>query len=342
MRLACVVGLSGERLSDAEARFLKDAAPAGLILFSRNVVNREQMRRLIGEARDCIGADDALVMIDQEGGPVQRLAPPEWLAYPPARIFGEWYEDDPDTAREALALVARLIAEDLAEIGINTNCVPVADLPTAGAHDVIGIRAYGKTDDIVVPLARAAAQAHLDACVLPVVKHVPGHGRTGVDSHLELPVVETPKDELAATDFAPFRALADLPIMMTAHVVFSALDASAPASISRMVHDEIIRGEIGFDGLLVSDDLSMQALEGEIGRRAGAVINAGSDLALHCNGELVEMEAVAAAVPQLKGRASERLELACARCGGQPEPFDRAAAEDALAMARDKAERARK
>ncbi len=336
MRLACVVGLSGPRLEDNEARFLKDAAPAGLILFARNVENTEQLRRLIGEARDCIGADDALVMIDQEGGRVQRMGPPEWPAYPPARALGIYFEQEPDAAVDATREIVHTICRDLVPAGINTNCIPLADLPVAGAHDVIGHRAFAARQEVVVPLARATIAACLECGVLPVVKHVPGHGRASVDSHEALPIVAEPRDELQRTDFAPFRELADCPIMMTAHVVYTAIDDAAPASTSARVHEEVIRRDIGFDGLLVSDDLSMSALDGAIGARASAVIRAGSDIALHCNGKMPEMEAVAAAVPALAGRSLERLSTACGQIAhAAPAHGDPDRAQAALAKVRE-------
>ena len=329
MRLAFVTGLEGLKLQDAEARFLKDSEPAGIILFKRNVRDREQLKRLIGEARDCIGANDALIMVDQEGGRVQRLSQPEWRAYPPACSFGLMFEKDPEAAREALALVSRLIASDLHEIGFNTNCVPCIDVPVEGAHDIIGTRAFARDVDTVVALGRVQAMALRDGGVLPVVKHVPGHGRAGVDSHEDLPVVDAEFAELAESDFATFRALADMPAMMTAHVVFSAIEEGVPASTSARVHERVIRGEIGFDGLLISDDLSMSALEGKVGARARAVIQAGSDIALHCNGNLAEMEMVAATVPGIADKAAERFAAACSVIAG-PAEFDEADALEAL------------
>ncbi|MEM9030881.1 MAG: beta-N-acetylhexosaminidase [Pseudomonadota bacterium] len=337
MRLACVTGLAGERLTESEARFLRDAEPAGLILFARNVRDVEQMRRLIGDARECIGADDALVLIDQEGGRVQRMGPPVWPKYPAAAALGVLFERDPDAGLTAAHHLACLIASDLGVVGVNTNCVPVADVPVDGAHDVIGHRAYGRDPKIVVPLARAVAKAHLACGLVPVVKHVPGHGRAQVDSHDELPIVSEPQEVLVEKDFRSFRDLADLPAMMTAHVVFTDIDDSAPASTSRGVHDAVIRGEIGFDGLLFSDDLSMNALEGPIGRRAAGVIAAGSDLALHCNGNLAEMEAVASAVPELRGRGADRFLAACGHVG-EATPFDRDEAEHWLGQIREIAE----
>ena len=311
MTLAFITGLAGARLEPAEKRFLRDSVPAGLIVFARNIETREQLRRLIGEARDAIGENETLVLVDQEGGRVQRMGPPEWSPMPEARALGRRYERAPDEALEMARALAGLIARDLVEVGINTDCVPVLDVPVAGAHDIIGSRAFSQETEIVTALGRAFADGLMAQGVVAVGKHVPGHGRARADSHLELPVVDAERDELAASDFLPFKALSDLPAMMTAHVVYSAIDGGAAASISRTVHDEIIRGAIGFDGLLMSDDLSMAALEGPLSRRAEQVIAAGSDLALYCKGVLSEMEEVARSAPRLEGKGRDRLS-ACA------------------------------
>jgi beta-N-acetylhexosaminidase len=317
---ALITGLAGPTLDDAEARFLERHRPCGIILFARNLVSHEQIRSLVEAARAAVGAD-ALVLIDQEGGRVQRLRPPLGRALPPAAAYARLYAEAPGEALDAARAQARLVAADLAALGINTDCAPVVDVPVPGAHDIIGDRAYGTTAAQVAALGRAVAEGFLDGGVLPVVKHIPGHGRALADSHLDLPVVATRHVELSATDFAAFKALADMPLAMTAHVVFSDIDPAHPASTSRRVTDAVIRGEIGFDGLLMSDDLSMQALTGTIDGRARAVIAAGSDVALHCNGVLAEMEAAAAAVPELAGRAFERFSAAMARVG-RAQPFD--------------------
>lgn len=333
MTTAFITGVSGETLNADEASFLRSAAPAGLILFARNCVSPDQIRRLIGDAREAAGGgDEFLVLIDQEGGRVQRLRPPLGRALPPADAYACLHTEEPETAREAAFLAARLLADDLRELGINTDCAPVADVPVPGAHDIIGDRAYGREPGQVAALARAVAEGLMAGGVLPVVKHIPGHGRATKDSHHDLPVVTEPHAVLSATDFAAFKALADLPAAMTAHVVFTALDELAPASTSRRVTQEVIRGEIGFDGLLMSDDLSMKALSGPLGARAAAALAAGSDLALHCNGVLAEMEAVAAAVPVLAGDALRRFRAALAVLGRRA-PYDSARAEALLALA---------
>ena len=332
MQRAFITGLAGETLSDEERRFVRDARPAGLILFTRNCREAEQIRKLVADFKTAAGDDQVLVLIDQEGGRVQRLKPPLAHTLPPARAFATMYAGAPDAAVRALFAVSRLVASELMALGINTNCAPVLDVPCEGAHDIIGDRAYGKEPATIIDLGRAVADGLLAGGVLPVVKHVPGHGRAGADSHLDLPVVATAAADLERTDFAPFRALADLPAAMTAHVVFSDIDADAPASVSRVVTQTVIRGAIGFDGLLMSDDLSMRALAGSLRSRAEAVISAGSDLALHCNGNLAEMREVVEGVPALAGQALQRLERARAAIGAGG-ALDMAEAEAALELA---------
>jgi beta-N-acetylhexosaminidase len=330
MTASLIVGLSGVVMTDDERRFYRDVRPAGLILFRRNVFDRGQFQRLVDDVRETVGSDDFLVLIDQEGGRVQRLKPPIARALPPAAAYADLYADDPEEAKRAAFLVARLTAEELRAYGITMNCAPVADLPIEGAHEIISDRAYGSSVAQVVALARAVAEGYLAGGVVPVVKHIPGHGRATADSHLSLPVVTTPRATLSETDFAPFKALADLPAAMTAHVVYSAIDAENPASTSSIVTNDIIRGEIGFDNLLMSDDLSMQALSGPMRTRAEAVIAAGSDLALHCNGDLDEMRAAAEGVPALAGRAGKRFAAAFA-CVSRSDTYDRKEALQLLA-----------
>ena len=332
MRSALIVGLGSETLTADERAFLGSARPAGLILFARNCVSPDQIRQLVDEATSAIAADDVLVLIDQEGGRVRRLRPPQWRELPSAASFAALRETDPLRAIRAAGLVARLTAHDLRELGINTNCAPVLDLRVPAAHDIIGDRAYGQTPAEVASLGRAVAEGHMAGGVVPVIKHIPGHGRALADSHLELPVVDTPRDVLEATDFAPFRALADMPAAMTAHVVYSAYDAMLPGSASRTVTDEVIRGHIGFDGLLMRDDLGMKALSGTFRARAEAVIGAGSDVALHCSGDLAEMTDAAEGTPALAGKAHARFE-ACIAITQREQPFDLAEAEAAMADA---------
>jgi beta-N-acetylhexosaminidase len=262
---------------------------------------------------------------------VQRLRPPLGRALPPAAAYGRYYARDCGAAAVAAFAAARLLAADLADLGINTDCAPVLDVPVAGAHDIIGDRAYGRDVAQVVALAKAVAEGFMAGGVLPVIKHIPGHGRATADSHLALPVVSEPRAELMATDFAPFKALSSMPAAMTAHVVFRAIDPDAPASTSAIVTREIIRGAIGFDGLLMSDDLTMRALSGPMRARAEAVIAAGSDLALHCNGDLAEMLEAAAGAGTLSGRAEARF-AAAVNVTKTVQPFDAAAAEAQLAQ----------
>jgi len=332
MRASLITGLAGTHLTPDEARFLAEAKPCGLILFARNCDTPDQVRKLVADAKEAIGEDGVLVLIDQEGGRVRRLMPPHWRELPPAAAFAKLAEADAELAESAVRLVAHLTAQDLKDIGINTNCVPVLDIPVPGSHQIISDRAYGTTPESVSRMGRAVAEGHLAGGVLPVIKHMPGHGRAQADSHLELPVVTTSHEELSATDFVPFRVLNDMPAAMSAHVVFTALDPNAPASISETVTRDIMRGEIGFDGLLMSDDLSMKALTGDMRSRAEAVVRAGSDVVLHCNGDLQEMEQAAAGVPPLSGQPLRRFER-CLAMLSRNERFDVLEAELALARA---------
>jgi beta-N-acetylhexosaminidase len=291
-------------LRPEERTFFSGADPAGFILFRRNCASPDQVRRLVDALRDSVGRADAPVLIDQEGGRVARLRPPHWRTYPSAARVGAL--PDP-IAAEAAWLGARLIADDLAQLGISVDCLPVVDLPIAGADPVIGDRAYGRHCARVAQLARAVCDGLIEGGVLPVLKHIPGHGRAEVDSHLSCPVVQAGYDELCHSDFAPFRALAAMPWAMTAHIVYRAID-DAPATLSRKVVGEIIRREIGFDGVLISDDLSMHALGGGLGERTGGTLAAGCDLVLHCNGRLEEMAEVVAAAAPITPEAAARLE----------------------------------
>ena len=330
MLTALITGVSGEVLTPDEVAFLKLVRPCGFILFSRNCTSHAQIRTLVDGVKSAVGADDMLVLIDQEGGRVQRLRPPLGRALPPAAAYAQLYRKSPQEACRAARQAARLVAEDLLALGINTNCAPVLDVPVPGAHDVIGDRAYGATTGPISELGRSAAEGFLDGGMLPVIKHIPGHGRANADSHHDLPIVTASRAELSKTDFAPFRALNDMPLAMTAHVVFTSVDAAEPASTSAIVTHDVIRGEIGFDGLLMSDDLSMKALKGSIRSRAEAVIRAGSDVALHCNGDLAEMRQAALGCPKLAGAALKRFERAQQLLKVR-NPFDRGVAEGLLA-----------
>lgn len=313
MAKALILGLQSLTFSDDERAFFKAADPWGLILFKRNIANRAQIRALTAEFRDLVGRDDAPVLIDQEGGRVQRMSAPEWKKYPPAAHYLKAANGDIEKARDYAYLGARMIAHDLNEVGITIDCAPVLDCPVIGATDAIGDRAFAFYPDAIAMLARAFAEGLMDGGLLPVIKHIPGHGRAMVDSHLDLPVVSASHQELSSRDFKPFRALADLPIGMTAHIRFDAIDPERPATQSPVIIHEIIRGEIGFQGLLLSDDVSMKALGGTFRSRTEALFEAGCDIALHCNGEMAEAEAVAAASPELAGEALRRADLALSR-----------------------------
>lgn len=317
MARAVVLGCAGPRLTAEERRFFADADPLGFILFGRNCHAPEQVRALVADLRDALGRDNAPVLIDQEGGRVQRLKPPHWRAAPPPARFGSLASRDSDAAVRAAWLNARLIAADLLVLGVTVDCTPVLDLLLPDAHAVIGDRAFGAAPETVSRLGRAVIDGMLAGGVLPVVKHLPGHGRAAADSHESLPVVDAGKADLTAMDFVPFRDLADAPWGMTAHVVYPALDPVAPATTSPSVIREAIREDIGFDGVLVSDDLSMKALHGDFRDRAEAAIGAGCDVVLHCNGDPAEMSAVVAGTPALSGRAARRVEAAERRRAAQ-------------------------
>ena len=321
MTSAAIYGCSGHRLTAEERAFYAEAKPWGFILFRRNVDSPAQVKALVEELRDSIGRADAPVLIDQEGGRVQRLGPPHWPKYPPGSAYLKAV-NDPMAARELVRLGTRLIAHDLRELGITVDCVPVLDVPVPGAHDIIGDRAYASDPATVAQLARAAAEGLLAGGVLPVIKHMPGHGRAFADSHHDLPVVETDLATLDAWDFAPFKALSDMPMAMTAHVVYSAVDAKLPATTSKKAMRRVIRGAIGFNGLLMSDDLSMKALGGEFADRARLSLAAGCDVVLHCNGDMAEMKAVIAGTKVLSGQAARRAKAALGRIAKVPEPFD--------------------
>ena len=330
MTSALITGLSGAALTAAERAFLAEVQPAGIILFRRNVETGALLKALVNDARAAVGCDDLLVLIDQEGGRVQRLKPPIARDLPPAAAYAALYAHDPELAKSAAFAIARLAADELRGYGINMNCAPVLDVPVPGAHDIIGDRAYGATPAQIIDLAREVAMGLMAGGVVPVIKHIPGHGRATADSHLDLPIVATSYSDLSKSDFVPFKALAHMPAAMTAHVVFSGIDAANPASTSAKITRDIIRGDIGFDGLLMSDDLSMKALTGPMRARARAVIEAGSDVALHCNGDMTEMRDAAEGVPKLEGAAKARFDRAFA-VTRKSERHDSAAAEVLLA-----------
>jgi beta-N-acetylhexosaminidase len=306
-RMAAIFGCDGLTLTNQEKAFFKEADPFGFILFARNVETPDQLRRLTASLRDCVGRN-ALIVIDQEGGRVQRLRAPHWREWTPpldaAALAGA------DAAR-VLGLRARVIAAELLLVGIDGNCAPVADIAEDATHPFLRNRCYGTTPVQVYERARAVAEGHLALGVLPVVKHLPGHGRAVADTHHDLPTVDASRADLARHDFAPFKALADLPMAMTAHIIFSAYDADRPATQSpEMIR--VIREEIGFGGLLMTDDLNMQALSGSLGDRTKAAMAAGCDIALHCKGDLAEMEAVATEAGLMSAATRNRAEAALA------------------------------
>lgn len=336
MTKAFICGVSSITLTDDERAFLRIHQPWGLILFKRNVQSPDQISALTKEFREIVGRAVAPVLIDQEGGRVQRMGLPVWPKYPPAARFNALSVSTQRKA-ELVRLSAHLMGLDLRACGINVDCLPVLDVSAPGGHNVIGDRAYAEDPERVALLGGAAAEGLMQAGVLPVMKHVPGHGRAGADSHLELPRVDATMKELEAADFVPFQKLAHLPMAMTAHVVYSAIDPTGPATTSRKVVQEIIRQAIGFDGLLMSDDLSMKALSGSFAERTQALFAAGVDMALHCNGQLDEALPVAEASPRLDGKAAERAAKALSRlneANPQIDPVDaRAEVHSALAMA---------
>ncbi|HZC55988.1 MAG TPA: beta-N-acetylhexosaminidase [Xanthobacteraceae bacterium] len=320
---AFITGVAGASLSAEERQFLKEAEPWGLIVFARNIGDGRSLRRLIEEFRATLGRQ-APILIDQEGGRVQRLGPPLCPSYPPGAAFGVLYDRDRELGLRAARLGARLMAADLARFGVDVDCAPIADVPAPGSDPIIGDRAYGQDAAKVAAIGGAIASGLLAGGVLPVLKHIPGHGRATADSHHKLPLVTADRATLEATDFAAFRPLAGLPLGMTAHVVFTAFDPVAPATSSVTIVQDVIRDSIGFRGLLMSDDVSMGALSGTLGDRTKAAIAAGCDVVLHCNGKMSEMTAVAAAAPVLAGEAARR--AAAALAARQPAaPIDIAA-----------------
>ncbi|MBT5665983.1 MAG: beta-N-acetylhexosaminidase [Rhodospirillaceae bacterium] len=322
---AAIFGCAGLQVSESERCFFSTHNPVGFILFGRNIESPSQVRSLVETLKSCVDHHDPLILIDQEGGRVARLRPPHWPEYPTAATFGSLFAVNEAAGEEAVMLNARLIADDLSQLGINVDCAPVLDIFYDGAADIIGDRAYDANVETVARLGRKVCDGLLSGGVLPVIKHIPGHGRAVVDSHLELPVVDTSLDTLRQTDFAPFRLFADAPLAMTAHVIYSAIDPHNPATVSKSVIADIVRGDIGFDGLLMSDDLSMKALVGTMRERAVAAIAAGCDVVLHCNGDMEEMTAVADACPSLSPRSTQRLESALAALA-TPGTLDRSCA----------------
>ena len=308
MTKAAIFGCSGANLTDKERGFFRESAPWGFILFARNIETPEQVSALCGDLRESVGRD-APILIDQEGGRVARLRAPHWREWSPALTLAEASELDEEQRCAALALRYEIIGRELRASGIDVDCAPLLDVPSPEGHDVIGDRALGNDPESITRRARAVFDGLMRAGVLPVVKHVPGHGRAAVDSHKALPVVDAALEDLQAIDFAPFAAFADAPLAMTAHVVYSALDADRCATVSPTVIS-LIRDELGMDSLLMTDDLSMHALQGDFAQRTRDSLAAGCDVILHCNGDMDEMQSIATALSKLEGDAHRRAERA--------------------------------
>ncbi len=313
---AAIYGVAGHALTGAETAFLRDTKPVGIILFARNIESKTQVKALTDSLYELLG-EELLILVDQEGGRVRRLRPPIWPDFPPAGDFFTLYQNDPERAKRAVFINYQLIAACCAEIGLNVDCAPMLDIRFEGYHDIVGDRAFGDNTDAVIVLGRAAMEGLLQGGVLPVIKHIPGHGRAMVDSHEDLPVADASLEILRETDFVPFHQLRDAPFGMTAHIRYTAIDADHCATLSKPCID-LIRDEIDFNGCLMTDDLSMKALSGSFEDRVTQSLEAGCDLMLHCNGEMQEMEAVARATPVLGGQSLHRLRAAWQQLGPSP------------------------
>lgn len=307
---AFITGVAGTVISDKEREFIDHEHPWGLILFARNIEDRKQVHKLVDQFREAVGRANAPILIDQEGGRVQRLKDPHWQKYAPGQALGDIWRTNKKSGERAIYLQSRLIAYDMYELGINVNCLPVLDVPVEGCHDVIGDRAYSHVPTEVAIMGKIACMGLLDGGVLPVIKHIPGHGRASADSHKELPIVTATIEALRKSDFVPFKALSDMPLAMTAHVMYEALDTDNCATVSSHIIQNVIRKELNFGGLLMSDDLSMQALEGDIADRTKASFAAGCDVVLHCNGVMEEMEEIAAVCDVLDAEPLARADAA--------------------------------
>ncbi len=320
--LAFITGCEGPALTRRETAFFRESRPFGLILFERNCHDPQQISRLTDAFRECVENPDAPVLIDQEGGRVMRLKPPHWREYPPAALIGSLYRKNPENALEMARIFGRLLASELVPLGINVNCLPLVDVPVKDADGIIGARAFSDDSGQVAAMGRALMTGLMQAGCLPVIKHIPGHGRAGCDSHKDLPIVTASKEELRGSDFLPFKALSDCIFAMSAHVVYTSFDTKNAATVSKTVIRDVIRGEIGFSGLLMSDDLSMKALRGSMKERAGAMFAAGCDLALHCDGKFEEMQQIAAIAPKLGESALALYAKSLAACGSRVEVDD--------------------
>lgn len=315
-----IFGCLGPALSDEERQFFETEQPTGFILFARNVVSQQQLKTLTTDLRLSVGRADVPILIDQEGGRVQRMGPPHWQTYPAMGWYVQKAEKQPVLARNALVLGCRLIADDLLRAGINVNCLPLLDVPVEGADTIIGDRSFGFDHQIVSEFGQLVVSTLKDAGVHPVIKHIPGHGRAKVDSHLSLPVVTESLEVLRASDFKPFAAVEGADFAMTAHIIYGAIDANEPATLSKTMVQNVIREDIGFRGLLMTDDLSMKALSGSFEERAAKSLDAGCDLVLHCNGDMTEMRAVASAVDPMSTATDVKLNKVMANVAGALPP----------------------
>ena len=318
-----IFGFSGTSLTLDERAFFAEADPAGYILFGRNIENREQLRALTDDLRAIHGRERLLISIDQEGGRVQRMRQPEWDKYPPGGLFAQLWDVAPASAIEAARANAEALALDLAEVGVTVDYLPLLDVRQPGAHDVIGDRALGSEPMQVAALGRAVLDGLARGGVVGCIKHMPGHGRATADSHKELPRVEASEEELER-DLEPFRSLADAPIGMSAHVLYTAWDAENPGTLSPKVIGEVIRQKIGFAGLLLTDDIDMEALSGSVAERSAKALAAGCDIALNCWGKMDDMVATAEILPPMSDEVRQRLDRALASAGGSETAGDRA------------------
>lgn len=325
MTVAAIFTCAGLELTPDERAFFKEADPFGFILFADNIDTPEQVRALATSLRESVGRDDAPILIDQEGGRVARLTPPQWRAAPPAKVFGDLAIRDLAAAQRAAKINASLIAAELSDLGIDVDCAPVLDLSIPGAHDVIGDRSFGGDPDLVISIARSFADGLMAGGVLPMIKHVPGHGRAMADSHKELPTVDLSRAELEETDFAPFKGLSDMPLAMTAHILFPQIDPERPATVSPVIIEEIVRGFIGFEGLIVSDDVTMAALSGTDRERAEQTRGAGCDIVLHCYADLPQMQEIALGSGEMSRDSENRFAKARDRLSDASRTFDTAA-----------------
>ncbi|NVJ97651.1 MAG: beta-N-acetylhexosaminidase [Alphaproteobacteria bacterium] len=305
--IPAIFGCAGTSLSAEEKAFFAKVKPAGFIIFKRNVEDPDQLTSLIKDLKETVGRHKVPILVDQEGGRVQRLSEPFWRKYPAMATFGEMSKKDPTLAASALRLNTRLIADDLRRVGINVDCLPVLDVMNDWADPIVGDRAFSNDPQLVAAMGRIVVDALMEGGVLPVIKHLPGHGRATADSHLELPVVDATVAEMEDTDFMPFKAMADAPFGMTAHIKYTDIDPKQCATLSRVVIGRIIRMKMGFSGLLMSDDLAMKALTGKFEDRTRGAFSAGCDLVLHCNGEMDEMRAIASACHVASGKLEKRL-----------------------------------